>query len=111
MNIGFISCSLLGGLFLLLWLLFTLLGDRAALLISGFNTLPPEKRAQYDISRMCRDQRGAFLLWAAVLAAGAALSRFVSQYCAIATFEMWLLPFFREVHFEGEKDFEKSRRK
>ena len=31
MNIGFISCSLLGGLFLLLWLLFTLLGDRAAM--------------------------------------------------------------------------------
>ena len=48
MNIGFISCSLLGGLFLLLWLLFTLLGDRAAMLISGFNTLPPEKRLTWS---------------------------------------------------------------
>lgn len=111
MNIGFISCSLLGGLFLLLWLLFTLLGDRAALLISGFNTLPPEKRAQYDVSRMCRDQCGAFLLWAAVLAAGAALSLLVSQYCAIAAFAVWLILFFREVHFDVEKAFEKYRRK
>lgn len=111
MNIGFISCSLLGGLFLLLWLLFTLLGDRAALLISGFNTLPPEKRAQYDVSRMCRDQRGAFLLWAAVLAAGAALSRFVSQGFAIAAFAVWLALFFRDVHFDAEKAFEKYRRK
>ena len=111
MNIGFISCSLLGGLFLLLWLLFTLLGDRVAMLISGFNTLPPEKRAQYDVSRMCRDQRGAFLLWAAVLAAGAALSLLVSQYCAIAAFAVWLILFFREVHFDVEKAFEKYRRK
>ena len=52
MNIGFISCSLLGGLFLLLWLLFTLLGDRAAMLISGFNTLPPES-ARSTTFRAC----------------------------------------------------------
>ena len=37
MNIGAVMCSLLGGLFLLMGLLFTLLGDRAAMLISGFN--------------------------------------------------------------------------
>ena len=62
------------------------------------------------VSRMCRDQRGAFLLWAAVLAAGAALSRFVSQGFAIAAFAVWLVLFFRDVHFDAEKAFAKYRR-
>lgn len=110
MNIGAITCSLLGGLFLLLWLLFAALGERAALLISGFNTLPPEKRAQYDVSRMCRDQRNAFLLWAAVLAAGAALSLLVSQLFAVAASVVWLALFFRDVHLDAEKAFGKYRR-
>ena len=110
MNIGAITCSLLGGLFLLLWLLFAALGERAALLISGFNTLPPEKRAQYDVSRMCRDQRNAFLLWAAVLAAGAALSLLISQLFAVAAFAVWLVLIFRDVHLDAEKAFGKYRR-
>ena len=110
MNIGAITCSLLVGLFLLLWLLFAALGGRAAVLISGFNTLPPEKRAQYDVSRMCRDQRNAFLLWAAVLAAGAALSLLISQLFAVAAFAVWLVLFFRDVHLDAEKAFGKYRR-
>ncbi len=111
MNIGAVMCSLLGGLFLLMGALFAALKEKAAMLISGFNTLPPEKRALYDTARMSRDQRNSFLLWAAVLAAGAALSLLVSQYCAIAAFAVWLILFFREVHFDVEKAFEKYRRK
>lgn len=111
MNIGAVMCSLLGGLFLLMGLLFAALKEKAAMLISGFNTLPREKRALYDTARMSRDQRSSFLLWAAVLAAGAALSLLVSQYCAIAAFAVWLILFFREVHFDVEKAFEKYRRK
>lgn len=111
MNIGAVMCSLLGGLFLLMCLLFAALKEKAAMLISGFNTLPREKRALYDTARMSRDQRNSFLLWAAVLAAGAALSLLVSQYCAIAAFAVWLILFFREVYFDVEKAFEKYRRK
>lgn len=111
MNIGAVMCSLLGGLFLLMGLLFAALKEKAAMLISGFNTLPREKRALYDTARMSRDQRNSFLLWAAVLAAGAALSLLVSQYCAIAAFAVWLILFFREVYFDVEKAFEKYRRK
>lgn len=110
MNIGAVMCSLLGGLFLLMGALFAALKEKAAMLISGFNTLPPEKRALYDTARMSRDQRNSFLLWAAVLAAGAALSRFVSQGFAIAAFAVWLVLFFRDVHFDAEKAFAKYRR-
>ena len=80
------------------------------MLISGFNTLPREKRALYDTARMSRDQRNSFLLWAAVLAAGAALSLLVSQGFAIAAFAVWLVLFFRDVHFNTEKAFAKYRR-
>lgn len=110
MNIGAVMCSLLGGLFLLMGALFAALKEKAAMLISGFNTLPREKRALYDTARMSRDQRNSFLLWAAVLAAGAALSRFVSQGFAIAAFAVWLALFFRDVHFDTEKAFAKYRR-
>ena len=110
MNIGAVMCSLLGGLFLLMGALFAALKEKAAMLISGFNTLPREKRALYDTARMSRDQRNSFLLWAAVLAAGAALSRFVSQGFAIAAFAVWLVLFFRDVHFDAEKAFAKYRR-
>ena len=48
---------------------------------------------------------------AAVPPAGAALPLLVSQYCAIAAFAVWLILFFREVHFDVEKAFEKYRRK
>lgn len=110
MNIGAVMCSLLGGLFLLMGALFAALKEKAAMLISGFNTLPPEKRALYDTARMSRDQRNSFLLWAAVLAAGAALSLLVSQGFAIAAFAVWLVLFFRDVHFDAEKAFAKYRR-
>ena len=110
MNIGAVMCSLLGGLFLLMGALFAALKEKAAMLISGFNTLPREKRALYDTARMSRDQRNSFLLWAAVLAAGAAGSRFGSQGFAIAAFAVWLALFFRDVHFDTEKAFAKYRR-
>ena len=110
MNIGAVMCSLLGGLFLLMGALFAALKEKAAMLISGFNTLPREKRALYDTARMSRDQRNSFLLWAAVLAAGAALSLLVSQGFAIAAFAVWLVLFFRDVHFNTEKAFAKYRR-
>ena len=45
-----------------------------------------------------------------MLAAGAALSRFVSQGFAIAAFAVWLVLFFRDVHFDAEKAFAKYRR-
>ena len=110
MNIGAVMCSLLGGLFLLMGALFAALKEKAAMLISGFNTLPREKRALYDTARMCRDQRNSFLLWAAVLAAGAALSLLISQLFAVAAFAVWLVLFFRDVHLDAEKAFGKYRR-
>ena len=45
MNIGAVMCSLLGGLFLLMGALFAALKEKAAMLISGFNTLPRDRKS------------------------------------------------------------------
>ena len=71
MNIGLVMCLFMGGLFLLLAVLFTLLGARGSMLVSGFNTLPKAERACYDHKRLAADHRNLFWIWAAVMAAGA----------------------------------------
>ena len=63
-----------------------------------------------DTERMWRDQRNNFFIWAAVFAAGAALSLLVSQGFAIAAFVVWLVLFLRDVHFDAEKAFAKYKK-
>lgn len=65
-------------IFLGMALLFTVLKGKAAILISGFNTMPEEQRKRYDTERMSRDQRNAFI---------------------------WLIVFLRDVHLDEEKAF------
>ena len=50
-------------LFLLFAVIFTVLKGKAAILISGFNTMPKDKRKLYDKEQMSRDQRNIFLLF------------------------------------------------
>ena len=108
-NVDAISCGIFGALFLLLGILFAALGERGVRFISGFGSLPPEKRKLYDTERMWRDQRNGFFIWTAVFAAGAALSLLASQYFAVAAVIVWLVLFLKDVHFSAEKAFEKYK--
>ena len=108
-NVGAISCGIFGALFLLLGAVFAALGERGVRFISGFGSLPPEKRELYDTERMWRDRRNGFFIWTAVFAVGAALSLLASQYFAVATFIVWLVLFLKDVHFSAEKAFEKYK--
>ena len=110
MNIGVVSCLVLGGIFTALGLLFWALGDRGAMLISGFNTLPREEREAYDWARMSRDQRRQFFSWAVVFLAGAGASWLWGAWAALAAFFLWLVLFFREVHLDPDRAFEKYRK-
>jgi hypothetical protein len=98
-------------LFLLFALLFTLLKEKAAMLISGFNTLPQNERALYDAAKLSRDQRNAFLLWALIFGVGAVLAYCLTQYLAIVAFVVWLVVFFRDVHLDAKKAFAKYKLK
>lgn len=110
MNTGFVMCSVLCLIFSLLAILFTVLKEKSSILISGFNTMPKEKRELYDTEKLCKDQRNSFLLWAFILGAGAVLSYFVSQYMAIIAFVIWLVLFLKDVHSDEEKAFEKYKK-
>lgn len=110
MNIGCIVCSIIGMLFLLFAVLFTVLGEKAAILISGFNTIPKAERELYDKGRLSRDQRNAFLIWALILGAGAILSALISQVMALIACVVWLIVFLKDVHFDEEKAFGKYKK-
>jgi hypothetical protein len=93
---------------------FALLKEKAAKMISGFNEFSgfdEEKRAGYDQERMSRDMRNRLLLWAAVLFIGGVLSLLFSSSFAIGAYVVWLILLFKDVHLDEEKAFGKYRLK
>lgn len=56
------------------------------------------------------DMRNSLLLWAIILLIGAILAYFISKYCAILAIVIWLIIFFKDVHIDSEKAFEKYRK-
>ena len=109
MNIGFYLCLVLTIIFGIMTLIFTALGKKGAVLISGFNSLTKEQRTLYDTERMSNDQRNSLLIWTVIMAIGAILSYFLSQYIAIVAFIIWLIVFFKDVHMDTEKAFGKYK--
>ena len=109
MNAGFCICVLLAVLFLILGLVFVLLKEKAALLVSGFNTLPKYEQNRYDKARLSRDMSRQFFLWAGILAIGALLSAWLSPYFAIPAAGAWLMLLFKNVSLDEKKAFEKYR--
>ncbi|MDO5116944.1 MAG: DUF3784 domain-containing protein [Eggerthellaceae bacterium] len=110
MNAGAVACALALALFLIVGIVFALLKGKAALLISGFNSLSERERAHYDQEAMAVDMRNACFLWALIMAIGCALSFFLTPYAAIAAFVVWLVLFFKDVRLDAGKAFEKYRK-
>lgn len=105
-------CGVMSIIFWGMALLFALLKGKAAILISGFNTMPKEQRKQYDRERMSKDQRNAFILWAVILGSACLLTELTaSKNAAIAAVIIWLVVFFRDVHLDEEKAFGKYKMK
>jgi hypothetical protein len=109
MNIGFYSCLALAVIFALITLTFKLMGKKAAILISGFNSLPKSQRERYDTEKMSKDHMKAMLLWTIIMAAGALLSFAISQYFAVLAFGIWLVMFLKDAHINAEKAFGKYK--
>ncbi|HHV63785.1 MAG TPA: DUF3784 domain-containing protein [Peptococcaceae bacterium] len=109
MNIGFYACIIMTIIFGAMTILFTILGEKAAMLISGFNTMPNSQRDLYDKKKLSKDQRNSLLLWTIIMAIGASLAYFISQYIAIIAFIVWLILFFKDVHLDADKAFEKYK--
>ena len=110
MNTGFMLCGGACLLFLLLTLIFTIFKEKSVMLISGFNTLPKEKRELYDKEKLSKDYRNIVLIWAVIQGTGAILAYYISQYIAIVAFIIWFIVFFKDVHLDEEKAFGKYRK-
>lgn len=107
MNLGFWFCIVLVPFFLLFGILFAVLKDKSAKFVSGFNSLSKEEQKLYDKAYIARDMRNSCFLWSAVMLAGALLSYFLTPYMAIAAYVVWGILFFKDVHFDEHKAFEK----
>lgn len=107
MNIGFGACATLLIIFVIMGVLFAVLKERGTKLVSGFNFLPKAEQALYDKARIALDMRNQCFVWSAIMLLGALLSYFVTAYMAIPAFVVWLVLFFKEVHFDVYKAFEK----
>ena len=107
MNLGVWMCIVCVPFYFLLALFFGLLKEKSAVFISGFNTLSKNQQCLYNRAAMAKDMRNMFLLWTAVMSAGAVGSYVVSGYIAIAAYGVWLVSLFRNVHLDAHKAFEK----
>ena len=105
MNVGFMACITLAVLFLVLGIMFALLKEKGAYFVSGFRTLNhPEK---YDKAYISRDMRNQCFIYFVILSIGAILSYFISAVISIPTYIIWAIVFFKSVHLDAEKAFEK----
>ena len=109
-GVAFYSCLSLAGLFFPLALLLMLLGEKGAVLISGFNTWPKSKRDMYDKRKLVSDQARLLWIWAIILSMGAVLSYFISPYFGLVAFILWLILAFKDVHWDANRAFEKYRK-
>lgn len=107
MNLGVLMCGILTVCFCIMGTLFAIFKERAAKFVSGFNLFSKEEQALYDKTHISRDIRNQCFLWSAIMFTGAILSYFITPYLAIIAFIVWLFLFFKEVHFDNQKAFEK----
>ncbi len=107
MNIGFWLCGVLVIPFVMIGVFFAIFKEKAAKFVSGFNSLPKGEQELYDKAHISRDIRNQCFTWVGIMLIGAVLSYFLTPYMAIPAFIIWMVLFFKEVHFDTHKAFEK----
>lgn len=107
MNIGFWMCIVLVPGFLIIGLLFAIFKERAAKFVSGFNSLSPKEQAMYNKAYIARDIRNSCFIWTTIMLAGAVSACLWTPYMAIGSYVVWGILFFKDVHFDAHKAFEK----
>ncbi len=107
MNLGFYMCGILAVPFFIIGLLFAICKGKAAKFVSGFNSLPQKEQELYNKAFISRDVRNQCFTWTIIMLIGAVLSFFITPYMAIPAYVIWLILFFKEVHLDARKAFEK----
>ena len=107
MNIGFWMCIVLVPGFFIIGLLFGIFKDKAAKFVSGFNSLSEKEQELYDKAAISRDIRNSCFIWTSVMLIGALVSLFLTPYFAIIAYIVWGILFFKDLHFDVHKAFDK----
>ena len=105
--VAFWSCGVLVIPFAITGILFGIFKEKATKFVAGFNTLSEEEQDLYDKAYISHDIRNQCFTWSAIMLIGAVLSYFVTPYMAILAYIIWLIVFFKDVHWDNHKAFEK----
>lgn len=109
MNVGFYMCIILVPGFFIIGLLFGIFKDKAAKFVSGFNSLSEKEQELYDKAAISRDIRNSCFIWTSVMMIGALGSLFLTPYFAIIAYVVLVILFFKDIHFDEHKAFDKYR--
>ena len=104
---GVVACLIVAIIFAVTGLVFAAGKEKAAILVSGFNSLSKEERQSYDTARISKDMRNQCWTWTAVLTCGAFLTYYVSPFMSVVAMVVWLCLFFKGVHLDVYTAFEK----
>ncbi|MDE6034517.1 MAG: DUF3784 domain-containing protein [Ruminococcus sp.] len=107
MNIGFYMCIILVPVFFTIGLLFGIFKDKATKFVSGFNSLSEKEQNLYDKVAISQDIRNSCFIWTSVMLIGALGSLFLTSYFAIIAYVVWGILFFKDIHFDVHKAFDK----
>lgn len=107
MNLGFWFCMVLVPCFFMIGLIFAILKEKSEKFVSGFNSLSKEEQERYDKAYIARNIRNSCFLWAGIMLIGAIVSYLFTSYLAIVAYIVWGILFFKDVHFDTKKAFEK----
>lgn len=101
---------IMAGLFGLLGMIFLIFKEKACGLISGYNFKSRKEREEYDEVSLSKDERNFFFICAIIFLIGAVISIFIGPLSFWIAFVVWLVYFFKNVHFDSEKAFAKYKR-
>lgn len=97
-------------IFGLLSSIFGILKGSGAMLISGFSNISKENREKFNKERMSLDMKNSLFIWVVILLLGGVGSYFISKYFAYIAIVIWIILFFKDVHIDPNKAFNKYKK-
>ena len=72
-------------------LLFSILKEKGAILVSGFDSIPESQKDKYDKKKISLDMRNSLLLWGIILLVGTILSQSIHEYFGVGAIGIFFL--------------------
>lgn len=99
------------GIFGVFGMIFLIFKEKACVLVAGYNFKTKKEREEYDEVRLSKDESNFLFRCAIIHLIGAVISIFIGALSFWIAFVVWIVYFFKNVHFDSEKAFSKYKRK